>query len=775
MDRPAQGIFTMSRMDMVRQVSAPDDVPGGLSVAQRNLGPRGGAGAGEPQPKNLPLIFWRGRWIILLCAVLALGGGFYYLSKQTPIFAASSRILVESSATRIINVDLSNNARSANYLATQCELIQSPQILTAVTELPELRSMKTFTGVDNPMGVLRYGLSAMPGQKDDLITVTYESAYPEEAATIANAVIQSYEAYYANRQKSTAAGVLRVLTAEKRKADEELVNKTKEMLEYKRANPTLSYAGEKGNIVIDQLVKLSDAATTARLDAIEAKGLFEAAAAMQTDPARMEQWLRLQRGNGQGSPLQFEVDRLEIDLASLRTTKQFLPDSHTTKNLEARIAILKERIAAEAKESFDAYLDVLNQKAAAAQARQAQMELSFAEQQRRAMELNTQGAQYALMESDARRLEKLCDVLDSRTKEVRISDQADIINITVLEHAKAGAIPVRPKRGLVLFEALLLGIALGCGLSYLRDLTDQRLSSVEEVQTRLGLNILGALPHMPGGETPSVRGQKVQLDPMSDVAESYRTIRTAIYFGAPEGKTKRILVTSPAPGDGKTTSASNLAIAMAQAGQRVLLMDCDFRKPMQHRIFGIEDGIGMTNVVAGQIPLGKAIKATSTKGLYVLPSGPTPQNPSEILNGHAFAQIVARLEEKFDHIVFDSPPVMPVTDARILGASCDLTVLVLRAQKSTRRLSEHAVNSMLSVGSRILGVIVNDVPRRKDGYGYGYYSYGSYRYGNTGKRSAAAHSQALEGRTDGARLPANATSPAAAAAGGDNGAGNGDH
>jgi succinoglycan biosynthesis transport protein ExoP len=746
----------MSRTDIVRRGSGPGDaqvVGGGAAPVQRGAGPRAGGSFEAPQ-KNLPLIFWRGRWIILLCAALSVAGGFYYLSKQTPIYAASSRIFVDSGGTKVIDVDLSSNSRSANYLATQCELIASPQILTAVSELPELGSMKTFAGVDNPIGMLRYGISATPGQKDDLITVTYESAYPEEAAVITNAVIDSYKAYCAGKQKGTAAEVLRILTSEKDKAEKQLAQKTKEMLAFKRANPNLSFGSEKGNIIVDQLAKLSDALTTTRFELLDARSASEAAAAMKADPARMEQWLRLQQGTGQGSALQGEVERLDIELASLKTS--LLPDNRTIKSLESRISILKERIASTAREAFEAYVDALNQRLASAQAREAQLQRSFADQQEKALELNAQAYEYGTMDQEAQRLVKLYDVLEGRIKDVRISDQAEPMNITVLEPAKAGLTPVRPKRTMVLAQALMLGLLLGCGLSYLRDLTDQRLSSVEEVQTRLGLNILGVLPHMLGGETASVRGQKVQLDPMSDIAESYRTIRTAIYFGAPEGKTKRILITSPAPGDGKTTCASNLAIAMAQAGQRVLLMDCDFRKSMQHRIFGIEDGIGLTNVLAGQLSVGKTIKPTSTKGLFILPSGPSPKNPSEILNGQAFAQLVARLEQKFDHIIIDSPPVMPVTDARILGASCDLTVMVLRAQKSTRRLSEHSVSSLLAVGSRILGVIINDVPRRKDGYGYGYYSYGAYRYGRYGNR-ASERGETLEGRTDGARLPSNST------------------
>jgi capsular exopolysaccharide synthesis family protein len=295
----------------------------------------------------------------------------------------------------------------------------------------------------------------------------------------------------------------------------------------------------------------------------------------------------------------------------------------------------------------------------------------------------------------------------------------------------------------VLFEALMMGLVVGAVLAYLRDLADQRLASADEIQARLGLNILGVLPHMSGRETVSVRGMKVQLDPMSDIAEAYRTVRTAIYFGAPEGKAKTILITSPSPGDGKSTSASNLAIAMAQAGQRVLLIDCDFRKPVQHRVFGVEDGSGLSNLLGLRVRINDAVKATSTPGLFLLPSGPTPANPSELLSSENFGLLLSKLQDKFHHIVIDSPPVMPVADARILGAFCDMTVLVLRAGKSTRRMSVQACDSLLSVGSRILGIVVNDVPRGRGRYGYSSYGYSGYGYGyGQGSTSPALESRA---------------------------------
>jgi capsular exopolysaccharide synthesis family protein len=190
---------------------------------------------------------------------------------------------------------------------------------------------------------------------------------------------------------------------------------------------------------------------------------------------------------------------------------------------------------------------------------------------------------------------------------------------------------------------------------------------------------------------------------------------------------KTILVTSPAPGDGKTTLISNLAIAVAQGDRRTLLIDADCRRPMQHKIFKLSDKTGLSSVLGGQAKFADAVQKTAIANLDVLPCGPLPSNPAEMLDSQAFLDLLAQVSKLYDQVLIDSPPVMPVTDARILAAGCDATLLVLRAEKSTRRLSEHARNALQSVGAGLLGVVVNDVPRGKDGYGYYYYGY-SYGY-----------------------------------------------
>lgn len=298
-----------------------------------------------------------------------------------------------------------------------------------------------------------------------------------------------------------------------------------------------------------------------------------------------------------------------------------------------------------------------------------------------------------------------------------------LVTIEVVEPALVAAAPSYPRPNRTMAVAIVSGMLIGAGLALLRDRLDGRMKTIEEIQTVVGLPILGVVPAMTGRRTAIARAMAVHLDPRSPVAEAYRTIRTAVFFGSNGTTCKTLLITSPEPGDGKTTSASNLAIAIAQTGRSVLLLDADFRKPTQHKNLDVKDAVGLSSVLAGRESLEQAIQHTGVEGLDILPCGPIPANPSEILNSREFGELVDSLAARYDHILFDSPPVNRVTDARILGAVCDATILVLRANQSTRKAGEHARNALLGVGARVLGAIVNSAPhsREYEVYGGSYY------------------------------------------------------
>ncbi len=690
----------------------------------------------EKPATSILTIVWRRRWSFFGCIAFALVAAMIYLARATPTYSASSQIYVQQAAPKLLSEVLSSGPNPMNYFYTQCDLIQSTAIVSAALEAPEVRQVRTLKDVDNPVVFLKRCVSATVGKQSDIMTVSVETPYPDDSALLANAIVDAYINYQNKQQHSTAAEVLKILQKEKDRHDGELRQLGKQMLDFKRANGTLSFESEKGNIITQRLEELSKALTDAELETLNAKVRLDAATAIGDDPVKLKQLLLseqdkpLDPSGGENAALWNEMRRLKRGAEMAR--RQYGPDHRVVKAYEQQLANLQKDMSELDEVTTGNYKETLNQRYLKARNKEAALRQILDQQRGLALDLNSKAAEYAQIQADARRSERVLDILDSRIKEMNVSEDTPL-SISILEVARAQNSPVKPKKAQTAGIALVIGLMMGLGASLLQDWVDQRLRSVEEIRATLELPVLGVIPHMFGKLAPSDRGQEVHLRPRSNVAEAYRTVRTAIYFGAPDARTKTMLVTSPSPGDGKTTMASNLAIAIAQSGRKVLVIDADTRKPMMHRIFELKDDIGLSNVLLGQVAVEAAIQRSATEHLDILPCGPLPPNPSEILNSQAFVDLIDALSSKYDQIVIDSPPVEPVTDARILAASCDVTVLVLRAERSTRRLSVHARDALIGVGANLLGVIVNAVPRGQDGYSY--YSgsgYNRYGYGPNG-------------------------------------------
>jgi succinoglycan biosynthesis transport protein ExoP len=305
---------------------------------------------------------------------------------------------------------------------------------------------------------------------------------------------------------------------------------------------------------------------------------------------------------------------------------------------------------------------------------------------------------------------------------------------------------VSPRASLVLPLALLLGLVLGGGLAYLAEMTDKSFRSAEEVGRRLGLPVLGYVPVLaddPGAfrrtvtqgataaaGTPTWSAEVALVDPSvctyhrshSPEAEAYRAVRTALYFSSRGQGYKVIQVTSPNVGDGKTTLAANLAVSMAQSGKRVLLIDADLRRPRLARLFAVPNKVGFASVLAGSVEPSEAILETGVAGLALLPSGPLPPNPAELLTSSRLPELLAWLRERYDYVLLDSPPVLTMTDASTVGPQVDGVVLTLRLTQYGRIEAERTREMLTGLGGNILGVVVNGVNVPTGGYGAGAYA-----------------------------------------------------
>jgi capsular exopolysaccharide synthesis family protein len=691
----------------------------------------------EPPRRNPLLIAWQRRWIIVSCILLALAVGVLYLYTATPLYMGIAKVHVQQNVPRLVPNDPSSGgvmAGGQDYLWTQCDLIQSSAILGEVARDPLIRERNSFRDIRDVVGALRGMTAADIGRRGELISIKVRSYVPEDAKAIADAVAVAFTKYHETTMRSTTGELLNLLKGSLDRTDRELVEARRKMLDFKTKNASFALGDQRSDPTVDRFNALSAVLAQKQLETISAEAALQTAKSMMSDPIKVSQLLASRQFKSDTAHLRAEMREMQQKLAERSTS--LMPGNPEYIAMQERIRLLQEERAGEEKKMIEAYVAELEANVQISKRLEHEIRTLLDAQRAQVLERNTVAAQHDVLSAELEGLESRRHALDERIKNLDLSKDVGALNVQVVEWAEKPGMPFFPKASTVLTYSLTIGALAGVLMALLRDWTDQRLRSVEEIKQVLGLPVLGTVPHITEAQTPVQRGVHLHLEPMSDVAEAYRTIRTAVYFGQSNGLAKTLLITSPAPGDGKSTLASNLAIAMAQAGNRILLLDADFRKPTQHKIFELNKRSGLSNVLAGEAQLQEVIQPTAVAGLDVLPCGPIPANPSEILNSQTFADVLDDLKKRYDHILLDSPPVMPVTDARILAACCDATVLSLRAEKTTRKGALYARDTLHSVGSQILGVVVNDVPRRKSIYGYYYSDTELYMYGYGRRKSA---------------------------------------
>ncbi len=295
------------------------------------------------------------------------------------------------------------------------------------------------------------------------------------------------------------------------------------------------------------------------------------------------------------------------------------------------------------------------------------------------------------------------------------------IKLSIIDNATEPTAPVSPQPVRNLGLAAVLGLLLGLGLAVLRELLDTSVKTNEDIAGLTDAPLMVDIAF----DSKAVKAPLItSLDPHAPRVEAFRVLRTNMQFVDIDRDSKVFVVTSSVPGEGKTTTACNLAIALAQAGERVLMIDGDLRRPQVASMFDLEPAVGLTNVLIGSISLANAVQSAPVENLTVLASGAIPPNPSELLQSRAMSDVVDLARKEYDVIVMDAPPLLPVTDAALLGAQADGALVVVRHSKTTREQLRHSLERLAGVDAKALGVVFNMVPVRRRGrgdiYGYGY-------------------------------------------------------
>jgi len=487
---------------------------------------------------------------------------------------------------------------------------------------------------------------------------------------------------------------------------------------------------EKQNIVTAKLDELNKELTAAQTDRIQKESNFRLAEA--GDPAAFTKTSR----EGTSSMLEkLREKEAELNTQYAQATTQFGPGYPKVAELNNQLKQLRTEIAAEQTRMQD---EIHNQYLAAVQ-RENLLTTAFEQQKREANQLNESAIEYSVLKRDAEANRQLYQDLLQRLKEAGVSAGLRSSNIRVVDVARTPTYPIKPNVPRNLQLGLLLGLACGIGLAFVLESLDTSIRNMEEVSAISMLPALGTIPlqlSKNGHSRKRLKTVSADLEksespalvtyarPKSESAEAYRALRTSILlssFGAPP---KVILVTSALPQEGKTTISANSALVLAQRGSRVLLIDADLRRPGIDKLFGFRSRGGLSSVISGVDKIDDVIVPFErVPNLWIMPAGPIPPQPAELLGSSVMKDHITRWRNEFDHIIIDTPPCLSVTDAVVLTPEADRVILVARSGKTTKAALRRACDLLLQVNARIMGIVLNALDLRSgDAY---YYTYGN--------------------------------------------------
>jgi succinoglycan biosynthesis transport protein ExoP len=654
---------------------------------------------------------------------------------KPPVYQATATVVIEPSTPKILPlqsvVELGNPGMYNNneYYNTQTRILKSRSLAREVVRRnPDLIHDKRVIPAPDPAATdedlvekattyVMKGVRVVPVRDSRIFAINFNAHDPALATRLANAVSQAY--IDQNRAvKLDATRDARRWVAEQLDDARKLLESSETALyAYKRDNNILSVnLEERRNMVSRSLDEFQAALTSARKSRIDLEAHLRALNAMldgdtanapSTYVARSESIAALRAAYlEERRKLQALTDRYgekwpEVQVQAQRTQT-------TLADLRAEGARLVKSMSAEIRALADA---------------EARYGAELARLTDEALDLNQKEIAYKKLARDATNSEQIYTLLLKRLNESGLQEEDQTNNIRSLDVAQVPNIPIEPKLKQAVILGVSLGILIALALAVVVEILDRTVKSQEDVEATVGLPFLGVIPQVATAAANDLRELHIMNHPTSSAAEFCRVVRTNILFCSPDRPLRTILVTSSQPVEGKTMTVVNIGVVMAQSGQRTLIVDTDMRRPRLHKILGVSNEHGVSRLVVGDGEIEDAVKSTSVPDLYVLPCGPVPPNPAEILQTERFTQLVQHLGMRFDRVIFDSSPVLAVTDAAILSRVTDGTIIVVRAGRTARDQLLRTRNALASVNANLLGCVLNDVDLKNPHYS-SYYNYG---------------------------------------------------
>ncbi len=719
-------------------------------------------------------------WMVILAAVVvALGIGIAVTLMTQRVYEAGVTVQIDKDAPQVVdvqNLEPQDQGTYDEFFQTQYGLIKSESLsarvvdkLGLVNEAATLQLLGLADSQQKAGGALTFtqkrealityllgNLNVAPVQRSRLVRITFDSPDRQFSARIANAFADNFIASSLDRRFDASAYARKFLEDRLAETKAKLEQSERDLVGYARAQQIInvpsgassggaaagggagsapSSSGGNESLTATSLVALNSALSTARAERIMAE----------------QRWRQSQATGGAGTldPQQnSNIQALTLAKAQLQAEYQdklsrFKPDFPDMVQLKGRIDGIQTQIEGINSNSRNSSEQALKAQYDVALRQERSLEAQVNQMKGSVLDLRDRSIQYDIYQREVDTNRTLYDGLLQRYKEIGVAGGLSNNNISIIDTAKPPRFATKPSLRKNLVTSALLGIILGIGLAFLIEMLDESIRSVQDVERKLGLPLLGSIPKLEKGTTPA----EAIADLRSPFAEAYYSVQTALQFSTEQGIPRSLAVLSARPSEGKTTSATAIARNLARLGTRVLLIDSDLRNPSLHRVMGVENSAGLSNYLSSNAGLEHFVKESTQPNLYLMPSGPLPPNPAQLLAGARLVELLKDAGSVFDIVVFDAPPIMGLADAPLLASRVGGVVLVVESGRTGRKVVKAAIRRLKMGNARILGVLLTKFDLRVSGYGYGYgygyaynydYSYGTKPAIEDGKRSKSA-------------------------------------
>jgi len=705
------------------------------------------------------------RWVIITIFTVLVLTVAVNTFTAVPIYQATARIVIEKENPNLVSIQevMAVDSTGTDYYQTQYKIIESRAVAREVIRRLDLNNSTEFfpepkdNFISNIKGWIRDMMSnarewiksllkteedkdgvnaqaeddaladsglvsdfidrieVSPIRNSRLVDISAEAKDPIMAARMANELVMSYIDKNLEIKLLAAKDAVKWLGERINEERKKVEVAEKALLRYKEDT---GFSNDAENITAQKLAELNAQVIEVESQRVEAETRYHQAVTLKNEPGMLDSIPEVLSND-----LVKEIKKMEVALYNRMS-------EFSKMAIESELADLKKRKAVEAKRVVNS----LKNKYKLALAREESLKNALVKQKVESLNLNKKAVQFGVLQRETESSKYMYELLIKRFKETSLTEEMKTGNIRVIDKAEVPRFPVKPKKKRNLLLAVIVGLTLGVGLAFFLEYLDNTIKLPEEIKEHLKIPYLGPVPAIsPDGDPRTAHLDLVTVhSPKSTASESYRGIRTGILFSSADTTPQVIMVTSAGPKEGKTISSANLSVAMANAESRVLLVDCDMRRPKIHKLFDVDRKIGLSSILVGTESPGHAIVASQVENLDILPMGPIPPNPSEIIGSKKMGLLLNALRKKYSRVIIDSPPISAVTDAVALSQMVDTTLLVIRAGETPRQVIQNSLEQLRAVNANVLGAVLNAVSVGRDSYYY--YQYYYYYYGEDGDR-----------------------------------------